>query len=202
MTCRVVCISHATGARGDDVGRLVAERLGFLYVDDEIVASAAARGGISPAEVADAERRKPLVSRILEALAEGSEAGSSALVHGVKSEDVQALIRETIERTAGRGNAVIVAHAASYVVEPGDAALRVLVTASPSTRAGRLAAAGELDPAKASRAVRDSDAGRRDYLKRFYNIDEELPIHYDLVVNTDALSVELAAELVTRAASS
>jgi uncharacterized protein len=202
MTCRVVCISHATGARGDDVGRLVAERLGFLYVDDEIVASAAARGGISPAEVADAERRKPLVSRILEALAEGSEAGSSALVHGVKSEDVQALIRETIERTAGRGNAVIVAHAASYVVEPGDAALRVLVTASPSTRAGRLAAAGELDPAKAGRAVRDSDAGRRDYLKRFYNIDEELPIHYDLVVNTDALSVELAAELVTRAASS
>jgi uncharacterized protein len=202
MTCRVVCISHATGARGDDVGRLVAERLGFLYVDDEIVASAAARGGISPAEVADAERRKPLVSRILEALAEGSEAGSSALVHGVKSEDVQALIRETIERTAGRGNAVIVAHAASYVVEPGDAALRVLVTASPSTRAGRLAAAGELDPAKAGRAVRDSDAGRRDYLKRFYNIDEELPTHYDLVVNTDALSVELAAELVTRAASS
>ena len=50
--------------------------------------------------------------------------------------------------------------------------------------------------------MRDSDAGRRDYLKRFYNVDEELPTHYDLVVNTDALSVELAAELVTRAASS
>ena len=49
--------------------------------------------------------------------------------------------------------------------------------------------------------MKDSDAGRRDYLKRFYDVGEELPPTYDLVVNTDALSVELAAELVVRAAS-
>ena len=57
MTCRVVCISHATGAGGEEVGRLVAERLGFLYVDEEIVAGAAATGGINPDDVADEERR-------------------------------------------------------------------------------------------------------------------------------------------------
>jgi uncharacterized protein len=202
VTCRVVCISHATGAGGEDVGRLVAERLGFLYVDDEIVARAAARGGISPQDVADAERRKPLVSRLLETLAETSEVGPSVLAPGVDRNDVRALVRETIERTASLGNAVIVAHAASHVVEPGDAALRVLVTASPSTRADRLCTTAEpLDAAKAARAVKHSDAGRRDYLKRFYDVDEELPTHYDLVVNTDALSVELAAELITRATS-
>ena len=201
VACRVVCISHATGAGGEEVGRLVAERLGFLYVDDDIVARAAARGGISPADVADAERRKPLVSRLLEALAQSSEVGASAYVDGVDSDNVRALIRETIERTAARGKAVIVAHAASHLVEAGDEALRVLVTASPATRAGRLGDEEGLDPAKAVRAVKDSDAGRRDYLRRFYDVDEELPTHYDLVVNTDALSVELAAELVIRAAS-
>ena len=111
------------------------------------------------------------------------------------------MIRETIERTAARGNAVIVAHAASYVVEPGDESLRVLVTASPSTRAERLGAADAVELAKAARAVKESDAGRRDYLKRFYKIDEELPTHYDLVVNTDVLSVEQAADLVGRVAS-
>jgi cytidylate kinase len=200
VPCRVVCISHATGAGGEEVGRLVAERLGFLYVDDDIVARAAARGGISSADVADAERRKPLVSRLLEALAQSSEVGAGALVQGADS-NVRALIRETIERTAARGNAVIVAHAASYLVEAGDEALRVLVSASPATRAGRLGAVEELDSAKAVTAVKDSDAGRRDYLKRFYDVDEELPTHYDLVVNTDALSVELAAELVIQAAS-
>jgi cytidylate kinase len=49
--------------------------------------------------------------------------------------------------------------------------------------------------------VKDSDAGRRDYLRRFYGIDEELPTHYDLVVNTDVLTVEQAADLVSLAAS-
>ena len=88
------------------------------------------------------------------------------------------------------------------MVEPGDEALRVLVTATPSTRAHRLAAAEALEQAKAARAVKDSDAGRRDYLKRFYEIDEELPTHYDLIVNTDVLSVERAADLVSRAAAS
>jgi cytidylate kinase len=203
VPCRVVCISHATGAGGEEVGRLVAKRLGFLYVDDDIVARAAARGEISPGEVADEERRKSLVSRLLEAMAQSnSEVGGSVVVQGLDRDVVRALIRETIERTATRGNAVIVAHAASHVVEPGDDSLRVLVTASPSTRADRLGAAEALGPAKAARAVKDSDAGRRDYLKRFYEIDEELPTHYDLVVNTDVLTVEQAADLVCRAASS
>ena len=53
MPCSGVCISHSTGAGGEEVGRLVAERLGFLYVDEEIVAAAATRGGIDPGDVAD-----------------------------------------------------------------------------------------------------------------------------------------------------
>jgi cytidylate kinase len=77
----------------------------------------------------------------------------------------------------------------------------VLVTASPATRAARIGRQEDLDPARAARAVKDSDAGRRDYLKRFYDVDEELPTHYDLVVNTDGLSVEQAARLVVQAAS-
>jgi len=200
-----VCISHATGAGGEEVGRLVAERLGFLYVDDEIVARAAAKGGLGPKEVADEERRKSLVARVLEAIAQGgSELGSSIPLDGdeLNSDDLRALIRDTIERTAARGNAVIVAHAASYAVPQGREALRVLVTASPQIRAARVGGAEGLDQAKAERAVKDSDAGRRDYLRRFYEVDDELPTHYDLVVNTDVLSVEQAAELVSQAASS
>jgi cytidylate kinase len=50
--------------------------------------------------------------------------------------------------------------------------------------------------------VKQSDAARRDYLSRFFGIDEELPTHYDLVVNTDRVSVQEAARLVTEAGSS
>jgi hypothetical protein len=205
MTTRVVCISHSTGAWGEEIGRLVAERLGFLYIDDEIVARAAAMGGIGPEEVADEERRKSFAARVLDAIAQGgSDFGSSIplrIGEELNSDDVRALIRETIERTAARGNAVIVAHAASYAVTQGQEVLRVLVTASPHVRADRVGAAEGLDQARAERAVKDSDAGRRDYLRRFYDVDNELPTHYDLVVNTDVLLVEQAAELVSQAAS-
>jgi cytidylate kinase len=202
----VVCISHATGSGGEDVGRLVAEQLGFLYVDEEIVAQAAAQGRIDPRDVADEERRKSLAARILDAM---GESGGEAWALGgtppprvgdeLSSADVRALIRETILQTAARGRVVIVAHAASQVVGDRTEALRVLVTASPETREQRVAAAEGLERDRAARAVKDADAARRDYLKRFYGVDRESPTHYDLVVNTDALSVEEAAAVVAHA---
>lgn len=210
MKCTAVCISHAEGSGGKEVGRLVAERLGFLYVDEDIVAGAAAKGGIDAAEVASEERRKSLAARVLEAIAQGG--GGEAWTmgggipvgggEGMRSDEIRVLIREAIEQTAARGSAVIVAHAASHAVKPGQAVLRVLVTASPDTRAARVADVEGLDQAGAARAVKDSDAGRSAYLKRFYDVGEELPTHYDLVFNTDALSTEQAAELILRAASS
>lgn len=202
-----MCISHATGAGGEQVGRLVAERLGFLYVDEEIVSLAAARAGVDTEAVADAERRKSLVSRVLNALAQsGGEAwaGSVAPLRagaGPSSEEVLALIRETIVQTAAQGRVVLVAHAASHALPRGRETLRVFVTASPETRAQRIGVSESLDKSDTARAVDEADAARRDYLKRFYDVAEELPVHYDLVVNTDALSVEQAAELISVAAA-
>ena len=115
--------------------------------------------------------------------------------------DIRALIRETLVQTAARGKVVIVSHAASYALERGPDTLRVFVTASPKTREERIAVAADGgERAQAARVIKDSDAGRRDYLKRFYSIDSESPTDYDLVVNTDQLSSEQAAEIVLRAA--
>jgi cytidylate kinase len=210
VPCRVICISYATGSGGDEVGRLVAERLGFRHVDEEIVAGAAARGAISSADVADEERRKSLATRILGSI---SDAGGSSVMalggggalpvvleHEASSSEIQALIREAIEQTAARGDVVITAHAAAHALKPGADTLRVLVTASPTTRAQRVSERAGVDIARGKRTVKAADAGRRDYLKRFYDVAEELPTHYDLVVNTDGISVEEAAALVAHAA--
>ena len=207
VPCTIICISRSAGSGGDDVGRLVAEQLGLLHVDEEIVARAAARGGISPDDVADEERRKSLTARILGSIFDGS---SNALALGVSlpvltgeepdSSEIQALIREAIEQTAARGDVVITAHAASHALEPRADILRVLVTASPATRARRISEQAGVDVANAERTVKASDAARRDYLKRFYDVAEELPTQYDLVVNTDLISPEDAAALVAGAA--
>ena len=37
---------------------------------------------------------------------------------------------------------------------------------------------------------------RRGFFKRFHDLDEELPTHYDLVTNTDVLAPEAVARLV------
>jgi cytidylate kinase len=193
-------VSHTTGSGGEEIGKRIAERLGYLYVDEDIVARAAAAGGLDPGDIADEERRKSFARRFLETLAEGGGDGwTLAVSQGIeviKPADIRALIRETLEQTAAHGNVVIVSHAASYALDRGPETLRLLVTASPKVREERVAGTAEGD---AARVIKDSDAGRRDYLKRFYSVDSEAPTDYDLVVNTDQLSTEQATEIVLRA---
>jgi cytidylate kinase len=208
MKTSVVCVSHATGAGGNEVGRLVAERLGFRYVDEDLVSQAALRAGVDASEIADEERRKSWLGRVLDDLAVGGgEAWAmtglgpyGAVGVATTSDELRAYIREAIEETAGHGKAVIVAHAASHALAGRQETLRVLVTASPATRAGRVAEAEGLDETRAARAIKNADAGRADYLRRFHAVEQELPTQYDLVLNTDQLSPEQAAALISEAA--
>jgi cytidylate kinase len=94
---------------------------------------------------------------------------------------------------------VIAAHAASLALATRDDVLRVHLTASTPTRQRRLADSRGLDEKEAARAIKRSDAGRADYMKRFYGIDAERPTHYDLVVNTDKLTPDDAARLIVDA---
>ena len=203
MTRQVVCISHATGAGGGDVGRAVAERLGFQYVDSEVISEAAEWAELDPALVADAERRKPFVHRILGGWGGG---GGERLPTGERSRilpgdaELRALIQAVLRRFADRGSVVIVAHAASFALAGGDV-LRVFVTASPGTRAARVAEASGTAEADGERQIRTEDEARADYLKRFYGVERELPTHYDLVINTDVLTTDEATELIRVAAA-
>ena len=207
MGCRAICISRAEGAGGAHVAHLVAEQLGFDYIDEEIIGRAAAKGGISPADVADEERRKSALSRLLREVGRGGGAESYGFfgpagppAEGDVSDAIRGLIQDAIEETAERGNVVIVAHAASRALTGQPDVLRVLVTASHETRTQRLSESRALEPKEAEKTIKEADAARADYLRRFYNVPTELPTQYDLVVNTDVLSVEQAAELVVLAA--
>jgi cytidylate kinase len=67
-------------------------------------------------------------------------------------------------------------------------------------RAKRLAEEEGVDAEEGERVRKRSDGNRADYLKRFYDVDDELPEHYDVVVNTDELTPEQAAAVVAAAA--
>ena len=121
---------------------------------------------------------------------------------GPSADDLRGLISTVLWETAERGNAVIVTHAASLALASRTDVLRVLITASQATRVQRIAEARIIDEAEAEKLVARGDANRADYLKRFYDVSTELPAHYDLVLNTDHITVDEAAALVLDAARS
>ena len=204
VPCDVVFISHALGAGGSRVGELVATALGFRSVDEEIVARAAAIGGLTPEDIASEEERKSALDRLLRELGRGMAVDQYGIMRGeaeqVTPDAIRGLIMEAIQQTASEGRVVMVAHAASRALADREGVLRVLVTASPKTRAERLAETDGTEPRDAEKAVKESDAARANYLRRFYDVSSESPTDYDLVVNTDDLSFEQAADLVVLAA--
>ncbi len=208
MSRNVICISRTLAAGGEAIGRHVAAALGYTYADEEVIALASEKAHLDPELVEQAEHRPSVLGRLLDALA--TRPGIDApLPEGVyylptaeplplsTGDDLRALIREAVLEIAARGRAVIVAHAASFALGARPDVLRVLVTASPPTRAARLAATREgLDARAAARAVRDSDKDRAHYLRSFYEVRQEQPTDYDLVLNTDTLAVDAAVATI------
>ena len=202
MAYEVICISSDDGADAFSTATEVAEKLGWRLVDEDIVSRAAVEAGVERDVVADVERRKSLVERLLDNL---STSGASMAyvpslaesLSGPRDDVLRGLIRSIIEEVAAQGNAVIVAHAASLALGERERVLRVMITASPATRARRIAATLNVDEKEATHKLERSEANRADYIKRFYGIAEESPVHYDLVINTDRLSAEQAAALVS-----
>jgi cytidylate kinase len=190
----VVTIARTLGARGDDIGSAVADELGFRYVDTEIIDRAAALSGATPEEIASAESRKSLLGRLVEHL--GVRGGAPALSGHAGKHGYEDLIRDVIKETAAMDFVVIVAHGAGVALAGNANVLRVLVTAPKATRVQRTAQAQGLSESAAAAAVDESDAGRAEFLRHFCGLDHEDLTTYDLVINTDTLTVEEATRTV------
>jgi cytidylate kinase len=200
MAFQVVCLSAVDGSGSEQVGPLVAERLGFRMVNEEIVALAARQADVAPELLADVERRKSLINRVLERIGPAAAATASMGAYVTppiddlpKDDALRDLIRTTIAQVAEQGRVVIVAHAASFALRERQDTLRVFLTASPETRASRLG--------QDAKQLAKSDANRADYLKRFYDVGAEQSHHYDFVLNTDRLEPKGAAELIAMLAT-
>ncbi len=215
MAAQVVCISKTDAALGEEIGHLVAQHLGFRYIDEQVIERAAQLAQVDPTLVAVVEQRQPLLRRLMERLAAARDlVGPAALgvgapafaglptreSHRANPDDLRLLIQAAIHEIAREGAAVIVAHAASMTLATRRDVVRALVTASAETRARRLCAARGIAPEAAAAAVAAADRNRQDYFRRFHDVAEELPTHYDLVINTDALGPDRAAEVIVCAA--
>lgn len=200
----VITIAMTDGAFAEEIAREVATRLGYRYINNEILDAAAEEAGVDAKTVAAVEHSESLIGRVMRSLASSPmEMGGyfSAEMVIDQTPGYRQLIQSVVRSIATEGQVVIGAHGASMSLAGSAGLLRVLVTAALETRVTRVAAERNISPADARKAVETTDRERKGYLERFFHIKNELPTHYDLVVNTEVLSVEAAAGLIASAAN-
>ena len=198
----LITISREYGAGGSQLARLVAGRLNWRLVDNQLVDEIAARAGMTPQEVRDKEERGPtFVERVTRALmvatpelltpgsVELPEAEEARLVH----------VTQQVVAEAAVDHAVMVGRAASAVVGRRADALHVKLVASVPHRIGVVAARYDIAPEEAEKRVRDTDAHRARYHRQYYNRDWADPHNYHLVLNSEWLGLPRCASIVVAA---
>jgi len=199
MTYRAIAVSQVDGAGGETVGRELAERLGFRYLNEAVIAKVAREYGVNPGTVSEAERRKSFFDRIAGLGALGAMPGvvpDASLFVVDDTDTMLAWVREAVRQSAAQGDVVLVAHAACYACADLPDVLRVSLTAPWRTRVARFAETRGIAEKDAAKDLRRSDAGRASYLKRVYGVDSESPADYDLVINTERFAPEDTIELL------
>jgi cytidylate kinase len=75
----------------------------------------------------------------------------------------------------------------------------VLVVAPEAVRRERFAKAHGIEPARALEKLREADALRVEFVRHHFGLRVDDPLLYDLVLNTENLSVDGAARVVVEA---
>ncbi len=182
----LVAVSRWAGAFGDEVASRVAEWLDYGLFGAASIDRVAAEPELQARleEGIDAAQRAAVEARIATVLA-SAPAAPVGLVR------VVATLGE-------RGMAVVLGRGAASIL-PSARALRVLIVAPEGLRAERTAQAQRIPLAEATACVASADGARRAALRLRFGIAAEDLTHYDLVLNTEALSVEAAAALAVDA---
>jgi cytidylate kinase len=185
MLMYFITFSRKMGTNGSEIARRVADQLGYKFYDTEAIENAAREMGF------------------LESVREIDEKAPS-LFHRVFSSkptvDIDRL-DSVIYKLASQGNAVFLGRGSHILLRTFSCALHVRVTASLQKRIQNLVEKG-LHQEAAKKAIEHSDHERSSFAKFAFGVDWESPELYDVVLNMDKLSVNLAIATVLSMARS
>jgi cytidylate kinase len=210
----VITIRGQLGSGAPEIGKLVAQRLHLDYVDREIIAGVASRLN-TPEKKIEAKEMPAgtLAGRIAEALnhsyppVSGSEGLSVPIPYlpawEIPLDDPSYLtvLSSIIKDLAANQSIVIRGRGSQFILRDLPDTYHVLVVAPLKTRITRVMADRRLNEKTAKKEIHRFDSSRHEFVKRYFKADLEDPINYDLVVNTEHLGYEDAAEIVIDALS-
>jgi cytidylate kinase len=176
----IVAISETAGSLGNEMGRRLAESLGYAFADREIIAKTAERFHEDPADLRHGTEEKPSLWERLT----GTQ------------QRYQTFVEATILDMAAQGNVVLAGLASAIVLRDVAHAVRVRTNAPALERARRVEQQHGLVPEAAVDFVHQADRERAARVKFLYHVDVDDPLLYDLVLNTERMTVEQGVRII------
>ena len=215
----VITISREHGSGGAEIGRRVAKILGYDYVDKELITEVAKMANVPESEVEklDEKGEDPIIYFLKERFVEDEPQTVSEYPNEYddnESKEIQKkkeinifdrdkqlkLFQAVIESVWERDNAVIIGRKANVILAYKPNTLRVRIIAPLEKRLKRVMQIEHLSQDDALRLIRETDGHRERYAKQYYDVAWDNPRLYDIIINTEKLSNEDAACLITEAA--
>lgn len=196
----VVTIAREYGSGGSDIGRKVAELLGWTCVDKQIIERVSAIGKVDPswAEKAD-EHASAWWERVMKSFRNG---GAKSYVgegpeFGVDRDSLQQFTSSVIEGAAKEGKCVIIGRSSQCVLPHSANVLHVLVFAPTAEKVARMKLRHP-DEHDLPGLLYRMDNVRTRYTRHYFGHDWLDRGLYHLCVNS-TLSVDASAHLIAKA---
>ena len=196
----IITLSRQYLAGAARVAERIAERLEWTVVDDAFIDAIAERSGLSPEDVRDLEESVP---SFMERFAQSSAlsfpeflAATPSVIEEPEAVKLAHISKELIEELGHRNRIVMVGRAAAAVLARERDALHVRLVASREFRVHLAMTEQGLSEPDARRVVDEMDTNRQRYHKENFGRDWNDPVNYHMVLNTELLGVEGAADVV------
>lgn len=182
-----VALSRLRGARGSELAAEVGKLLKWPVYDRDLVEKIVEDSGVKAAlaETLD-ERRTSWVTDCLEAFAGAPTMSESQFAFR---------LAHVLMSLAAHGECIIVGRGAGFLL-PEETTLRVGVVAPLAQRVARVQQQEQLTQREAARQVKRIDEQRAAFVVDHFHKDPRDVEQYDLVLNTERLSLKHAAELI------
>jgi len=185
-----VTVSREAGACGGEIAELVGEELGWEVLDKGLLDRVADRFHLSRSmlELVD-ETTSNWAFDIL-----GTWLDRQIIPH----EKYVAHLGRIALAAARRGNVIFVGRGVHFLL-PRQSGLAVRLLAPEKYRVTQIMRRRQCDAEHARRWIKETDRGRREFVRRYFHHDIEDPHLYDLVINIEGLGPVGAVEQILTA---
>jgi len=183
----VVTISIDPGSGGCQVGKQVADRFEFDFLNREIIKEIADSVRINPDVIENIEKER--LSGVEDLIA--SCLRDTYLWPGMYLEHLEKVLYALGEH----GRTVVVGRAANFILPP-EKRFSVRVTAPMEVRVENVAKIFSVPPAKAKSRIKGREENRAAFIKKTFHKDIRNPLYYDMVLNTEFMSLNDCTEMI------